>query len=111
MEARYTKEGEIINAYILSIKNKSDEDMQLTLGLGRGNEKGQFNPSVADRLAVAAGRVEKYPLFIRSVKSPNEDRKIDIVLTDLSSRKTVTQSVYFLLPLEIKTAGKMAKKN
>ncbi len=111
MEARYTKEGEIINAYILSIKNKSDEDMQLTLGLGRGNEKGQFNPSVADRLAVAAGRVEKYPLFIRSVKSPNEDRKIDIVLTDLSSRKMVTQSVYFLLPLEIKTAGKMAKKN
>lgn len=111
MEARYTKEGEIINAYILSIKNKSNEDMQLTLGLGRGNEKGEFNHSVTDQLAVAAGRVEKYPLFIRSVKNPTEDRKIDVILKDSASSKTINKSVYFLVPLEIKGAGKVARKD
>jgi cytochrome c oxidase accessory protein FixG len=101
MEARYTKEGEIINAYILSIKNKSDADIQLTLGLGKGNEKGEFNPSVTDQLAIPAGRVEKYPLFIRSRKNPTEDRKIDIILTDSVSSKTMDKSVYFLLPLTL----------
>jgi cytochrome c oxidase accessory protein FixG len=111
MEARYTKEGEIINAYILSIKNKSNEDMQLTLGLGSGNEKGEFNHSVTDQLAVAAGRVEKYPLFIRSVNNPTEDRKIDVILKDSASSKTINKSVYFLVPLEIKGAGKVARKD
>ncbi|MGD9368219.1 MAG: 4Fe-4S binding protein [Desulfobacteraceae bacterium] len=111
MEARYTKEGRIINAYILSIKNKSNDDIQLTLGLGRGNEEREFNLSVTDQIAVPAGRVEKYPLFIRSRKNPTEDHKIDVILKDSASSKMVTKSVYFLLPLKIKTAGKMAKKD
>jgi cytochrome c oxidase accessory protein FixG len=111
MDARYTKEGGIINAYILSIKNKSDADIQLTLGLGRGNEKGEFNPSVTDQLAIPAGRVEKYPLFIRSRINPTEDRKLDIILTDAVSSKIMNKSVYFLLPLELKTSGKVAKKD
>lgn len=125
MEARYTKEGEIINAYVLSIKNKSNDDIQLTLGLGSGNEKGEFNPFVTDLIAVSAGRVEKYPLFIRSHENLSEDRRIEVILKDSASSKMVTKSVYFLLPLEIKgsrknnviflcanskTAGKIAKK-
>jgi hypothetical protein len=85
--------------------------MQLTLGLGRGNEKGEFNHSVTDQLAVAAGRVEKYPLFIRSVNNPTEDRKIDVILKDSASSKTINKSVYFLVPLEIKGAGKVARKD
>lgn len=111
MEARYTKEGQIINAYILSIKNKSNDDLQLTLGLGRGNEEGLFNPSVTDQIAVPAGKVEKYPLFIRSRENPSDDCKIDVILKDSASSKMVTQSVYFLLPLKMKTTGKIAKKN
>ncbi len=110
MEARYTQEGEIINAYILSIKNKSNEDIQLSLELGRGNEKGEFNPSVTDQIVVAAGRVEKYPLFIRSRANPTEDRKIDVILKDSASSKMVDKSVYFLLPLKTEGAGKMAKE-
>jgi cytochrome c oxidase accessory protein FixG len=111
MEARFTKKGEIINAYILSIKNKSNEDMQLTLGLGSGNEKGEFNHSVTEQLAVAAGRVEKYPLFIRSVENPTEDRKIEVILKDSESRKTINKAVYFLVPLETNGTGKVAKKD
>jgi cytochrome c oxidase accessory protein FixG len=111
MEARFTKKGEIINAYILSIKNKSNEDMQLTLGLGSGNEKGEFNHSVTEQLAVAAGRVEKYPLFIRSVENPTEDRKIEVILKDSASRKTINKAVYFLVPLETNGTGKVAKKD
>jgi polyferredoxin len=105
MEARYTKEGEIINAYILSIKNKSNEDILLTLALGKGNENGQFNHSITDQLAVAAGRVEKYPLFIRSRNNPNEDRKIAVILKDSTGTKKIDKSVYFLLPLETKVSG------
>jgi polyferredoxin len=110
MEARYTMEGDIINAYILSIKNKSNEDIQLALELGRGNEKGEFNPSVTDQIAVPAGGVEKYPLFIRSRENPTEDRKIDVILKDSVSSQVVDKSVYFLLPLKTEGAGKMAKE-
>jgi cytochrome c oxidase accessory protein FixG len=110
MEARYTKEGEIINAYILSIKNKSDEDIKLTFRLGKGNEKEEFNHSVTDQIAIPAGRVEKWPLFIRSRNNPSEDRKIDIILKDSVSSKMVNKTVYFLLPLKLKDTGKMAKK-
>ena len=79
--------------------------------IGRGNEEGQFTPSVTDQVGVAAGRVEKYPLFIRSSKNPTEDRKLDVILKDSASSKMINKSVYFLLPLETKGTGKMAKKN
>lgn len=111
MEARYTKEGKIINAYILSIKNKSCDDILLTLGLGKGNEKEEFYHTATDQLAVAAGRVERYPLFIRSSKNPAEDRKLEIILTASADNATMTRSVYFLLPLQDKAAGKMARRN
>jgi cytochrome c oxidase accessory protein FixG len=111
MEARYTKEGKIINAYILSIKNKSSDDILLTLGLGKGNEKSEFYPSLTDQLVISAGRVEKYPLFFRSNKNPAEDRKIEIVLSVSKDNARMTRSVFFLLPLKTKEIEKMAKKN
>jgi hypothetical protein len=111
MEARHTKEGKIINAYILSIKNKSSDDILLTLGLGKGNEKSEFYPSLTDQLVISAGRVEKYPLFIRSNKNPAEDRMIEIVLSVSKDNARMTRSVFFLLPLKTKEIEKMAKKN
>jgi cytochrome c oxidase accessory protein FixG len=100
MEPRVTKEGGIINAYILSVKNKGREDIALSLQLANpGESNNEFHPSLTDPMAVPAGLVEKFPLFVRSTKKPSEDLKLDIILTGASEATgQLSKKVYFTLP-------------
>jgi len=99
MGARLTKEGGVVNGYILSIKNKSKKDMSFLLDLIPEEKTIAFSHSVKERLQVAAGIVEKYPLFIRSEQKPPGDTKVAIKLYDSGNKENfMEKSVYFLNP-------------
>ncbi len=99
MEARFTKTGEVLNAYILSIKNKGSEDINLLLELGEPQDGLRFNPSIKDEMVVPAGLVEKFPLFVRSRGNLTGDHKIQIFIRDkANSGKNLRKSVYFMMP-------------
>jgi cytochrome c oxidase accessory protein FixG len=99
MEARFTKTGEALNAYILSVKNKGPEDISLLLELGDPGDGVRFNPSIMDEMVVPAGLVEKFPLFVRARGNLNGDQKIQIYISDkANSEKKLRKSVYFIMP-------------
>jgi hypothetical protein len=99
MEARFTKTGEVLNAYILSVKNKGPEDISLLLELGEPGDGVRFSPSIMDEMVVPAGLVEKFPLFVRARGNLNGDQKIQIVIRDKAvSGKKLRKSVYFIMP-------------
>ncbi len=96
MEARLTKEGDILNAYILSVKNKSAQEMHLNFGL---SPDAGFSTSITGELVVAPGLVEKFPLFVRFHGTLDASRKLEIVLSDQADpQRRVRKSVYFNKP-------------
>ncbi len=96
MEARLTKEGDILNAYILSVKNKSTGEMHLQFAL---SPEAGFSTSITGDLVVPAGLVEKFPLFVRYHGTLEASRKLEIVLSDQADpRRSVRKSVYFNKP-------------
>ncbi len=98
MAPRLTKEGDVMNAYILSIKNKSKDDLKLVFSLPVADRTG-FTHSITEELAVPSGLVEKFPLFIRSKGKPAEDLKLEIALQDIKdSSQSLRKTVYFNLP-------------
>ena len=98
MAPRVTREGDVMNAYILSIKNKSKTDLRLSLALP-GPEKQKFTHSITEELAIPAGQVEKFPLFIRAKGKPKSDLKLVIELKDAQDGSgSQKKTVYFNLP-------------
>lgn len=96
MEARLTREGDTMNAYILSVKNKSGQEMRLAYRLSP--DEG-FSSSVTGELVVPAGLVEKFPLFVRFRGAIESSRKLEIVLSDQADpTRSVRKSVYFNKP-------------
>ena len=99
MEPRLTKEGDVMNAYILSIKNKSKEDLSLGFTLKEGEKETHFSHSITEDLLVPAGLVEKFPLFLRSRGNPGTDQKVTIVLENAANREQRPEKkVYFNIP-------------
>ncbi len=98
MAPRVTREGDVMNAYILSIKNKSNDDLKLVFSLPEAAAQG-FTHSIAEPLAVPAGQVEKFPLFIRAKGKPGADLKLVIQLKDTREQAGAQRkTVYFNLP-------------
>jgi len=98
MEARITKEGDVLNAYILSIKNRRDSELILECTV-KSDGTVQFSHNITDALHLEAGTVDKFPLFIRSRGKPDRDMQITIQLTDRDDPlQTTAKTVYFNLP-------------
>ncbi len=100
MQTRVTKSGEVMNAYILSIKNKRREDIHLRLSLQpREQTPLSFRHNINDMVLVEGGLVEKFPLFVRSTGEPTEDIPLNITLTtDGDVPENIMKSVYFNVP-------------
>lgn len=100
MEARQSKNGDILNGYILSIKNKRQGDIYLRLTLATEIETSMvFTHNVQEALTVGGGLVDKYPLFVRSKGKPKEDLQLNITLTaDGKESESRMKSAYFNLP-------------
>lgn len=98
MEPRLTKEKGVINAYILSVKNKTDKDISLDLNLAGADQWG-FSHSLTGPLKVPSGQSEKFPLFVRSAIKPPVDLAFEILLTDTAGGTgQLSKKVYFTLP-------------
>lgn len=100
MEARMTKEGDVMNAYILSIKNKRQEEISLSFRLQPEAGGGiLFSHNISEKLPVPAGIVEKFPLFVRSKGRPLRDLTLEVTLgTEGERTESRVKSVYFNLP-------------
>jgi len=100
MEARLSKKDDVINAYILSVKNKRPDDISLYLSLKpEGETSIHFTHNASEAILVAAGQVDKIPLFVRSKGKPKEDTKLNISLTaDGKNPESQTKSAYFNIP-------------
>ena len=98
MEPRFTKEGDAMNAYILSIKNKSKEQLSLDFSL-REESIIQLNHNISDALIIPAGVIDKFPLFIRSKGKPANDFQLELKLCKSGSEEDcISKSVYFNVP-------------
>ncbi len=103
MEARITKEGDVLNAYIISIKNKRNKEIGLIFSLKAEEEGGSINfgHNIVETLRVPEGQVEKFPLFVRTKEIPEKDTPLAITLsTDEEPSESRTKSVYFNVPQE-----------
>jgi len=100
MQTRVTKSGEVMNAYILSIKNKRREDINLMLSLQPVEKTPlSFRHNINDMVLVEGGLVEKFPLFVRSTGKATEDIPLNITLTaDGDVPENRMKSVYFNVP-------------
>ena len=100
MEARITKEGDVMNAYILSIKNKRDGEIALAFQMqAEDGITTPFSHNIQEVLVVPAGLVDKFPLFVRAGGAPQRDITLTITLsTEGEVAESREKSVYFNLP-------------
>lgn len=99
MEPQYTKDGEVINGYIISIKNLSRKNIMLQVSLSEQDKKMGFRHSAQDPLPVSAGMTEKYPLFLQSKNLNFEEWYIRITLKKLNTPdEVVAKNLYFTKP-------------
>ncbi len=100
MEARATRDGRIINAYVLSIKNMRDDPVDLRVSVDRfGSSMVQ---SLSEPLHLAPGRMERVPLFIR-IKSGSVKRtsEINIHVDEESKDLHLLEHANFIIPDEV----------
>lgn len=99
MEARFTKDGGIINAYVLSVKNMEKREIDLEFILDPAAVAAGFSHSINGPLNVPAGLVEKFPLFIRATDASQVNRKMAVMLRENSGEgRLVRKSLYFASP-------------
>jgi len=95
---RMLKDGEILNAYSLSIKNMTPRRLLLHLSID-GEGGAGLRPSIKKAIEVPAERVVKVPLFVRGHLPDGRDKKIVVRLRAGDQKLgSVEKSVYFVLP-------------
>lgn len=100
MEPRITKDGRIINAYVLSIKNMRNEAVDLNVAVDRFDES--LVQSMTEQIHLESGKMDRFPLFLKVNKTAGlKSRKIKITLTDKSKDIHVTKEANFVIPDEV----------
>lgn len=98
MEARITKDGVVLNAYVLAVENMLNKPVDLLV------EVEKFDDSVAQSAAgtfhLSEGQKDKLPLFVKT-KNPlglKGVKKMKIILKDERSNINVTREANFIFP-------------
>ncbi len=101
MEARFTKDGSIINAYVLSVKNMLNEPVDLRISVERFNET--VSQSINEPVRIEAGGADKLPLFVRvkDTSGLKTARKIKITLSDKNKNINSTRETNFIVPDDV----------
>lgn len=101
MEARFTKDGSIINAYVLSVKNMLNEPVDLRISVERFNET--VSQSINDPVRIEAGGSAKLPLFVKvnDTSGMKTSRKIKITLSDKNKNINSTRETNFIVPDDV----------
>ena len=101
MEARTTADQRIINAYVLAIKNMSDQPVDLTVKVEKFDDS--LVQSITGPLHIKAGGMDRYPLFLWVMKSPRikGTKRISIIVYDVSKKIHITKEANFVVPDEL----------
>jgi cytochrome c oxidase accessory protein FixG len=100
MEPRVTKDGRIINAYVLSVKNMRNEPIDLAVAVERFDNT--LVQSITEPIHLESGKMDKLPLFVKVNKTAGiKSKKIKITFIDKSKDIHVTKEANFIIPDEI----------
>jgi cytochrome c oxidase accessory protein FixG len=101
MEARLTKDGRIINAYVLSLRNMRSEPIDLTVTVEKFDES--MVQSQNEPLHLDAEKRDRFALFIRVNKPQGrkETRRIKIYLDDKAKQIHIEKEANFSYPDEL----------
>jgi cytochrome c oxidase accessory protein FixG len=100
MEARITKDGRVINAYVLSLRNMRSKPVDLLVTVDK------FDPTMTqsqkDPLHLEAEQHDRFPLFI-TIRKPagrNDTKRIRITLDDAADHIHIEREANFIIPDE-----------
>ena len=101
MEARITKDGRIINAYVLSVKNMLNEPVDLKVTVDRFDDS--LVQSLNEPVHLDAGKMDKIPLFVRTNRNVavKRNQKLRINMDEQSKKVHLSEEVNFIIPDEI----------
>jgi len=100
MEPRVTKDGRIINAYVLSVKNMRNEPIDLAVAVESFDNT--LVQSITEPIHLGPGKADKVPLFVRIKKTSGiKPGKIKITFIDKSRGISVKKEVNFIIPDEV----------
>lgn len=101
MEPRLTKDGRIINAYVLSIRNKLAAPVDLTVTVE------QFDPTVIQSITAPihldAEAFDRFPLFVRANRTagPSGTRRILVQVDNTAQDIHIRREANFTIPDEL----------
>ncbi|MBZ0155576.1 MAG: 4Fe-4S binding protein [Alphaproteobacteria bacterium] len=101
MGPRLTREGKIINAYVLAVKNMQDRPVELKVTVEKFDDS--LVQSITVPLRLEAEKADKVPLFVRVAKRAGMkgSRKITITLDDVSGKIHIAKEANFVIPDEL----------
>ncbi len=102
MEPRITKDGRVINAYILSVQNTLSEPVDLTVTVER------FDPTMVqsetEPIHLDAEAHDRFPLFVRIARpagAKEGTRRIKVSLDNEQKKIHITKEANFTIPDEL----------
>ena len=97
---RTAADGSVVNSYVLSVENRSDRDMNLTIEVRDKEGAVRITP---DKASIEKGQNKKIPIYV-SIKKTEGDAKsqqIDLLLESKEDRGLKAKKrAYFLMPWE-----------
>jgi cytochrome c oxidase accessory protein FixG len=97
---RMTADGNVINSYILSLKNRGRTDVELSIEAKPSNGSAEIVP---EKVAVGPGEMKKTPVYV-SVRNSGKSTMIKDIGISIHSggpdRVSVTKRVHFMYPEE-----------
>ena len=102
MEPRITRDGKVINAYVLSVQNMLSEPVDLTVTVER------FDPTMVqsetDPIHLDAQAHDRFPLFVRiarPVGAKEGTRRIKVTLANEAKKIHIMKEANFTIPDEL----------
>ena len=95
---RITDNGKVVNSYILSIKNRGDEDKRLEVNVTENEGAIKIMP---DSLTLKAGEARKIPVYVTFRNIDEKERTESIVLnvkSDENDKVKISEEVKFVIP-------------
>jgi len=101
MEPRLTRDGRVINAYVLSVKNKLAQPVDLTVTVERFDES--MVQSITAPIHLEANSFDRFPLFVRINKAAGVPgtRRINVEMDNAKQDVHIRKEANFTIPDEI----------
>jgi polyferredoxin len=102
MEPRITKDGRVINAYVLSVQNTLEEPVDLTVTVDKFDAS--MIQSVTEPIHINAGTHDRFPLFVRIARPAGASagtRRINVSFDNVQQNIHLKKEANFSIPDEL----------